>query len=429
MKYGKYCINMMSKSVAVRKGGMSNIGDTFQTITMDHLFSQIGIESQDIEYINLFESASREKLMQEMIFPLYGGMFDDQKMAMPLPESVTPVFMSLNLIYDFFARTPSLLDYFKKYEPIGCRDEQTKRILQGYGIKAYLMGCFTVCVPKRTREPKNGKVFFVDVPWELNDRIPPEIKKDAEYVTHSIPFNDSPNTIEEYNREEEVARSYLRRYREEARLVVTGRIHAAIPCAAMGIPVILVKDNFDFRFGWVEKYLPLYTIDDIDSIDWSPAPVDMEFARERVSNYIRSALLGLPDKEKYLIELDAFYSDRNKAVLNKYIRKGIKEAFDAAGTDNMTYAIWGAGVHGHYLHDILQEMFPDARLEVVVDKYKKGSLYGVPIITGDKLKEYRFDHVFITTLPGKEEAVALMESLYGEQASGLYSVITSRDKS
>ncbi|GAE09109.1 hypothetical protein JCM10914_5455 [Paenibacillus sp. JCM 10914] len=45
---------------------------------------------------------------------------------------------------------------------------------------------------------------------------------------------------------------------------------------AMGIPVILVSENFDGRFSWIDKYLPLYTPGEFSEINWNPSPVDYE---------------------------------------------------------------------------------------------------------------------------------------------------------
>ena len=46
---------------------------------------------------------------------------------------------------------------FKKYEPIGCRDEYSCNYFRKHGIESYIMGCYTLCLPERD-EITSGKV-------------------------------------------------------------------------------------------------------------------------------------------------------------------------------------------------------------------------------------------------------------------------------
>ena len=81
-----------------------------------------------------------------------------------------------------------------------------------------------------------------------------------------------------------------------------------------------------------------------------------------------------------------------------------------------------------FAHDLMEEMYPNAILKVVVDKYKSGVLFGVPIVKGDELKDWNIDHVCITTNPGKEEALIECEKL-APGDKGFYTIITSQQKS
>jgi len=77
----------------------------------------------------------------------------------------------------------------------------------------------------------------------------------------------------------------------------------------------------------------------------------------------------------------------------------------------------------------MKEMYPNAVLQVVVDKYKTGELFGVPIIKGDKLEDYAIEQVCITTNPGKQEAIHKCEEIFGKHAPEHFVVITSQQKS
>lgn len=402
-----------------------NVGDTFQDLAMDYIFSQIPIDEKDVRYLARDADYLNEPKLGKTMIPTYVHMFQNANARLPLPKEFTPVFISVVVYQDLLGEHPEIVAYLKKYEPVGCRDEQALQVMRKHGIEAYLMGCFTICFPKRTRPPQNGKVFFVDTPEEIDPFVPEEVRKKAEYITHAVPYAVYPVTVEEDMRQRKIAQEYLDRYAREAEMVVTSRLHAAVPCMAMGIPVILVRENYDFRFGWIEKYLKLYHLEELEHIDWHPSAVDVDKAKTHLMAYIRKSLLRLPGKKEHLIWLDRFYANREKATLNKMIYEKVNALAPLLKKEGTTYGIWGAGAHGKFVQQIIQEKYPKARLKVIVDKFVKGTLFNVPIITGD-LFTGSVDHMFITTLPGKPEAISRMEEIYGSDAENRYTVITSR---
>ena len=66
-----------------------------------------------------------------------------------------------------------------------------------------------------------------------------------------------------YARKYEEAEALLRRY-ATAELVITSRLHCALPCRAMGTPVIFVHPNYysDSRFDGLRDILDGYGPDD-----------------------------------------------------------------------------------------------------------------------------------------------------------------------
>ena len=65
----------------------------------------------------------------------------------------------------------------------------------------------------------------------------------------------------------------------------------------------------------------------------------------------------------------------------------------------------------------------------IVDKYKKGRMYGVPIISREQLDDYHIDHVCITTHPGLNEAIQWCDMHFKEDSNCRYTIITSQQKS
>ena len=129
-----------------------------------------------------------------------------------------------------------------------------------------------------------------------------------------------------------------------------------------------------------------------------------------------------------LLELDKFYRERNKTEYYKCFLNRILRLKDIYGQEQFSYAIWGGGCHALFAYDLMSEIMPNAELKVVVDKFKEGSMLGVPIVRGEQLKSYDVDHVCITTNPGKAEALAMCENLKPGDAE-YYTLITSQQLS
>ena len=178
--------------------------------------------------------------------------------------------------------------YLKKYEPIGCRDTNTVKLLQSKGINAYFSGCMTLTLGRNYHsEIKENKYYFVDpyfvTHWNLYTILynaiyllfhwkpiciiakkhpdpktglrkkmimttfyreykrffRKEILINAEYINQqSIEYIRKFPTDEELLKEaERLVKCYAK-----AKLVVTSRIHCALPCLGVGTPVIYTED-------------------------------------------------------------------------------------------------------------------------------------------------------------------------------------------
>lgn len=430
MKVGKIRINMIENdSYFDKENAFANVGESIQAVTMSYIYEKIGICKDKIVKVDQckIKEYDGEPLIFPLRLPLSKATVDN---FLPLKECITPIFMSLHLHDDILSGREDLIAYFKKYEPVGCRDEQTCCFFRQHGIEAYIMGCYTVCLPKREKEPVKGSTFLVDVSKELMEKIPSAIKRNAVILSQAVPFEEYPVTHQEDERLEKVAEFYLDRYYNEADLVITSRLHAASPCMAMGIPVILASNNIDFRYAWIDKYLKLYQQSEYSMINWNPGIVEMDEVKELMLNFYRESIInGIPAKE-YLQKLDEFYRNRNKTAYYLCFRERLTKLKEKYSCDDaFDYAIWGAGCHAIFAHDLMSEMFPNAKLIVVIDKYKKGKIFGVPIVRGEDLDQYKVEHVCITTNPGLNEAIEGCNIYFGNDAKYKYTIMTSQQKS
>ncbi len=182
-------------------------------------------------------------------------------------EKIDPLFVSfhMNALAAPFLLTAKAVSYLKKHEPIGCRDHFTVQILRDKGIEAYFTGCLTLTLDHYAVEAseRGSDVCIVDPLYNyskidklrvwirkilkgaaphlskpggyLEELIDREFLNSARYATHALPSF-------QYSEEEKfaLAEDCLKKY-ARAKLVITSRIHCALPCLALGAPVIFVN--------------------------------------------------------------------------------------------------------------------------------------------------------------------------------------------
>lgn len=171
---------------------------------------------------------------------------------------IKPIFVSFH-INNTECLNKKTINYLKKHQPIGCRDKNTQRLLEKNGVKAYFSGCLTTTLDidyKVDNKERNDSIIFCDYKFgncEQADEFLKSMKNydfsKIEYTTHAY----TKNSTHEERFEE--TKKLLNRY-ARAKLVVTSRIHCALPCLAMGTPVILIPKVYDHkRFDGIYELL------------------------------------------------------------------------------------------------------------------------------------------------------------------------------
>jgi hypothetical protein len=255
-----------------------NIGDYIQSLAAlqflgkaDYLINR--------EQLNQFDKEDVKLIMN--------GWFTSEPENWPPSDKIHPLFVAFHI--NSLAKNKILseegVDYLKKHEPIGCRDEDTTKILRSKGINAYFSGCLTLTLGERyLSEIRNDSIYIVDAFSSSNKSFSTvltmigilfrkfttirkiAIKKHgkislqaiiktisfyreyskhftddlllrAEYIKHLIAEEKFGSEEEKF----EYARKLVNNY-ANARLVITSRIHCALPCLALETPVIFV-DN------------------------------------------------------------------------------------------------------------------------------------------------------------------------------------------
>lgn len=284
--------------------GYVNIGDYIQTFAVDVIYKHLGIDSENIVNINRHELSTYDG--EDVILPL-NAWFGYGEDKMPFSPKIHPVFLGYHNMND-------PLPNMEQYGYIGCRDEYTYNIMKKNGISAYISGCMTVLFPKRESRPEKEGVFFVDLPQSVINRIPEDIKKNAHYLTHEIKIQNDDGSEKSHETIEQITVDLMNKYESEATLVITSRLHCAMVCLAKGINVIVLRDSVDERFQFLDKFLKIYTLDNIDEVNWEGTVLDLEDFKRRLIEFAGKTVQGIEDLE-YQKKLHEFYMDRERVKI------------------------------------------------------------------------------------------------------------------
>ncbi len=227
----------------------------------------------------------------------------------PPPDCVTPLYIGVAISRraEKYMLSPEGLAHLKANAPIGCRDTHTLEMLRSLDVPAYFSGCPTMTLENKYSE-RDDSIYLVDVDRrrrvegfvrrltskpmkgsDFTELIPEDIRRRAKTLTHLVDIGDDQET--RYAYVENLIRAY-----STARLVITTRLHVALPCAALGTPCVLLH-NSDFRFTGYE-FVKMYNRANIDQLDWNPAT------------------MAIPDVSPY--------KNRMRAIITEWVASGCR---------------------------------------------------------------------------------------------------------
>ena len=229
------------------KSYKKNYGDEIQSIAAVRCLPRIDAII-DRNELNRFSATDKHVLLMNGFF----GPKREGADAFPPSKDIIPIYFSFHVANDEFSKnyftSQKCLDHFKKWEPVGCRDQCTAELLGNNGINTFFSKCLTLTFDKRPTPPSKGKLFIVDGDSLL---IPKSLTETnvVQRVTHlwCEPFKSHQANMR-------AAQHLLDRYAEEAHSVITSRLHCAIPCQAMGIPTIFLPNIDYFDYGRIGVY-------------------------------------------------------------------------------------------------------------------------------------------------------------------------------
>ncbi len=394
-----------------------NLGNYVQWLAIEQLYLYIGISESDI--VRLSSEELRTYKGEQMILPINYIMFDtdmcvyttkDRRFA--FSDCITPVFLGFSVKNGYWEWTEERIEYFKKYEPIGCRDYLTWKTMVDLGINAYMAGCITWTLPLHKGRKQGRTTYFVEAPKALEKYIPLELREDYKCISQEIEI--SKEQFYDYEYGYKITKTLLEEYDKNARLVVTSRLHCASPCMAMGIPVILAKEYYGHPYDFLKKFLPMYSYKNLDQIDWNPEKVDMESYKKIALECAKKRLLGenADEEIRKLHEEFAFlYKDgyqEGKLDLGFLFQK---LASRYGKNEKFSYAIWGISKDAEKIYEYINVNYPNAKLVKVIDSFRKQEFHGVMSQTPDILSAQDNFLVIVATLNCCAAARPLFEKI------------------
>jgi hypothetical protein len=305
-----------------------NIGDNIQSMAIRRLFNRLGIPDSDIIGINRDDLPNYNG---EPVMLMMNGCFYPH--CFPLPSKITPMYFGFNT--DSAPLVRKYRAVLRQYQPIGCRDEATKQLLLRHDIQAYVSGCLTLTLEKRSQSPDIGKVIIAygrgagEPPGSLLPCIPSDLLRDAALVYQREPVKVMPLGDAEIEEADAIARRYLEFYASTAKLIITPLLHVASPCIGMGIPVILARKDRNPRFTAINRLIPLHTPENFRTINWSPAAVDVEPVKQAMTRIVARLVKAQPAEPDDIAYLTKIYGrapleDGLPAVKARKAKRGIR---------------------------------------------------------------------------------------------------------
>lgn len=397
------------------ESAVMNIGDYVQSYGVENAYRECGIAEKDIVYcekhgLNQINRADKICIVMNNVYSGYG--VEGPLNSFPTPQFVVPIFIGFNCHDETLIKEQA--EYFKKWQPIGCRDEKTRNIFRMQGIEAFLTGCSSILFPRRKEEVKRNKIYCVDIEDGIKEYLPQNYMAHLVMKTQNLDLKKYKNKMNDNMFFYKLGKKMLAEYSDNAKMVITSKLHCVAPCMAMGIPVVLAKNNIDFRFGWIDKFIPLYSKEDYNDIDWKGTKADVEYAKKLLMNVYREEINNHINKwEKPSHDamniIDKYYSNRIKTDYNRGIVNKLLDIIKSKRKHSLKVVIWGAGRTGGVIFDIIKNKKIDMEVKFFVDKFRTGFFKGKEIKAIDAFYDDSIDIYLLCSLPGRKEAVFNMK--------------------
>jgi hypothetical protein len=228
-----------------------NIGDDVQTVALCQYFGQPDMFVDRDRFPN-YATAGPIRLLANGFFTC--GPF-------PPPPNIEVIYVAL-CASSLNSGDKATVEHLRAAAPIGCRDQHSVRWCANLGIAAYFASCLSILLERTIPYDPAGPIVTVDV----NPKLLPPFEQPMLALTHRV----RPASFASPEARLEAMQKRLAVY-QRASMVITNRLHAAMPCLGMGVPLLMVEaDSLDFRLTALPGFVRIHKKDELKNISLSP---------------------------------------------------------------------------------------------------------------------------------------------------------------
>ena len=175
---------------------------------------------------------------------IFNGWFLRRPDRWPPNEKIVPLLLSLHLsplrasrwslkrpVKQLLARSENV-EWLRRHGPVGARDLHTLALLQRHGVESFHSSCLTLTFPRRDEGSRGDRVVVCDLAPELVAAVARRTGVPPILVSHAANVDGPASRLA---RAEALLKIYA-----AAKAVVTTRLHCALPCLALGTPVLFI---------------------------------------------------------------------------------------------------------------------------------------------------------------------------------------------
>ena len=288
----------MNKTFAILSyPNSNNLGDFIQSEAAKQYLKNKIVKQIDREQLHSYDGTKVQMFMN--------GWFMENPNNWPPSKKINPFFLSFHLNPTSKKKMLSQkgVNFLKKHQPIGCRDIYTQKILSDCGIETYFSSCLTLTLRRNNFVKKNTRRqgILVVSPMErlISENFSASsfslekvlnkiktLKKKRQYLKgmkrlnfflsrqkEPVYFKSQLVDPLEFS-ENERSNKAIKQLRDiaKAKLLITSRIHSALPAVAFGTPVLFISDGLDHinqksRLQGMEPFFPILNSKDL--IKWT----------------------------------------------------------------------------------------------------------------------------------------------------------------
>ena len=221
---------------------MRNLGDDIQSLAARQYLPHVDALAER-EALNRYDGPEAKIILN--------GWFMEDGRNWPPSERLIPLITSFHISQARRNRlnwwrpsakscllSPQNKQFLKVHGPVGARDEATRDLLLANGIDSYFSGCLTLTLKQPRGTAPSQRIIACDLSDTLFEALSRRCNDAPIRVSHHI--RDLPDNAERFRRAEDMLALYA-----SAKAVVTSRVHSALPCLAMGTPVLFIPEHIE----------------------------------------------------------------------------------------------------------------------------------------------------------------------------------------